>query len=236
MSRVALVTAAAGAGLGQAVARRLAADGYQVVVTDSHERRTLRTADEIARDYPDSTVVGYPLDVGDRSQIDQVVDDVLSTLGPVHVLVNNAAIDITGTIFDYDVSDWDRTLAVNLTGPWYLCRRLLPVMRDAGVGVVINIGSLASELGGSGFEGVYAVSKGGLHALTRAVARDGAPYGIRAVTLAPGIIVDSKFVVDHPAVLEEPDSKSILGTFPTAAELAATVAFLASDDTASHHR
>ena len=142
MSRTVLVTGAAGAGLGQAIARRMAGDGYQVVVTDSHERRTMQTAAAISLDYPETTVVGYPLDVGDRSQMEHVVDDVLRTLGPVHVLVNNAAIDITGTIFDYDIADWDRTVAINLTGPWNLCRLLLPAMRDAGGGVVVNIGSL----------------------------------------------------------------------------------------------
>jgi NAD(P)-dependent dehydrogenase (short-subunit alcohol dehydrogenase family) len=229
MSRLALVTGAAGVGLGHAVARRLAADGDRVVVTDIHARRTEQVVAAMAADYPDTTVVGYPLDVGDRGRIDEVIDDVVATLGPVQLLVNNAAIDIPGTIFDYDVNDWERTLAVNLTGPWYLCRRLLPIMRDAGGGVVINIGSMASELGGSGIESPYAVSKGGLHALTRALARDGGQYGIRAVTLSTGIIADSKFVLDHPEILELEDVRTLAGTFPRAAELADSVAFLASD-------
>jgi NAD(P)-dependent dehydrogenase (short-subunit alcohol dehydrogenase family) len=229
MSRVAFVTAAAGAGLGQAVARRLAAEGDRVVVTDAHARRTEQVAAAIAADYPDTTVVGYQLDVSDRDRVDEVVDEVVDTLGPVQVLVNNAALDIPGTIFDYDAADWDRTLAVNLTGPWYLCRRLMPMMRDAGGGVVVNIGSVASELGGSGIESPYAVSKGGLHALTRALARDGGQHGIRAVTLSTGLIADSKFVLAHPELLEMEDVQTLLGTQPVAAELADAVAFLASD-------
>jgi NAD(P)-dependent dehydrogenase (short-subunit alcohol dehydrogenase family) len=227
--RLALVTAAAGAGLGQAIARRLAARGDRVVVTDIHARRTQEVALAIARDYPGTTVVGYPLDMGDRDRIDSVVDEVVAALGPVQILVNNAAVDIPGTIFDYEASDWDRTLSVNLTGPWYLCRRLLPQMRDAGGGVVVNIGSLASEIGGAGIESPYAVSKGGLHALTRALARDAGQYGIRAVTLSPGVISDSRFVMEHPETLDLPDVRTLNGSFPTAADLADAVAFLTSD-------
>jgi 3-oxoacyl-[acyl-carrier protein] reductase len=228
-SRLALVTAAAGAGLGQAIARRLAARGDRVVVTDIHARRTQEVASAIAGEHPHTTVVGYPLDVGDRDQIDSVVDEVVATLGPVHVLVNNAAVDIPGTIFEYELADWDRTLAVNLTGPWYLCRRLVPLMREAGGGVVVNIGSLASEVGGAGVESPYAVSKGGLHALTRALARDAGEYGIRAVTISPGVIRDSRFVVEHPETLELVDARPVLGSFPGTAELAEAVTFLTSD-------
>ena len=228
-SRLALVTAAAGAGLGQAIARRLAARGDRVVVTDVHARRTREVATAIGGDYPSTTVVGYPLDVGDHDAIDCVVDEVVAKLGPIQILINNAAVDIPGTIFEYDLADWDRTLAVNLTGPWYLCRRLLPLMRDAGGGVVVNIGSLASEIGGAGIESPYAVSKGGLHALTRALARDAGQYGIRAVTLSPGVIGDSRFVLEHPETLDLLDAQPVLGSFPTAAELADAVAFLTSD-------
>src|SRR5947208_9982596 len=86
--RIALVTAAAGKGIGQAVSRRLAAGGATVVVTDIHEHRTTEVAAAIAADYPDATVVGHPMDAGDRDAIDRVVADVIRTLGPVQILVN----------------------------------------------------------------------------------------------------------------------------------------------------
>ena len=88
--RVALVTAAAGAGIGQAVARRLAAGGASVVVTDIHERRTKEVTAAIASDFPDVTVVGYAMDASDRGHIDEVVADVCRSLGPIRILVNNA--------------------------------------------------------------------------------------------------------------------------------------------------
>src|SRR4051795_10138380 len=101
--KIALVTAAAGFGVGQAVSRRLAAGGARVVVTDSHERRTREVAAAIAADYPDTTVVGHPLDVGDRDQIHEVVAAVGRDLGPIQLLVNNAAVNWAGPIWDYDL-------------------------------------------------------------------------------------------------------------------------------------
>jgi 3-oxoacyl-[acyl-carrier protein] reductase len=77
-----------------------------VVVTDIHERRTQEVATAIAADYPATTVAGYPLDADDRDRIDAVIDAVTAALGPVQILVNNAAINIIGGIFDYDPADW----------------------------------------------------------------------------------------------------------------------------------
>ena len=165
--RVALVTAAAGHGIGQAMARRLAAGGARVVVTDIHAARTRQVTAAIAADYPAATVVGYPMDAGDREQIDAVVDDVTASLGPVRILVNNAAVNVVGSIFGYDPANWDWAVRVNLTGPWYLCYRTMPLMRDAGGGVIVNVGSYAPDVGGSGIEAPYAATKGGLAALTR---------------------------------------------------------------------
>src|SRR5581483_358312 len=146
--RVALVTAAAGRGIGQAVARRLAAGGATVVVTDIHEARTQRVAGEIAADHPETTVVGHPMDAGDRDRIDTVLAEVTRELGPVRILVNNAALNVMGPIYEFDPADWDRCVRVNLSGPWYLCRRIMPLMRAAGGGSIVNIGSYAPDVGG----------------------------------------------------------------------------------------
>jgi NAD(P)-dependent dehydrogenase (short-subunit alcohol dehydrogenase family) len=94
--RIALVTGAAGAGIGQATSRRLAAGGARVVVTDIHERRTHEVAARLADEFPATTVLGVPMDAGDRGQIDAVVARVTDTLGPVQILVNNAAVNVIG--------------------------------------------------------------------------------------------------------------------------------------------
>jgi NAD(P)-dependent dehydrogenase (short-subunit alcohol dehydrogenase family) len=197
--RVALVTAAAGAGIGQATARRLAAGGARVVITDIHERRTREVAEAVAADHPDTTVVGFPMDAGDRGQIDGVVAEVARTLGPVQILVNNAAVNVIGSIFDYDPEKWDWCVRVNLSGPWYLCRAVMPLMRDAGGGVIVNVSSYAPDVGGGGIEAPYAITKGGLNVLTRSCAH------------------------------EAPGSRGPLGTFATADSVAEAIAFVASD-------
>lgn len=228
--RVALVTAAAGGGVGSHVARRLAARGCDVVVTDAHPARTESFAAELAAAHPDVRVLGLPLDVADRARIDEVVDTVDGSLGPVRILVNNAAVDILGTFFDFSLEDWDRTVAVNISGPWYLTRKVMPGMRDAGGGVIVNVGSIANELGGSGFEGAYAVTKGALAALSRASSRDGAEHQIRSVTVSPGPIGDTRVIRANPQVLDHPEVRSLNGTYPTADEVSALVEFLTTDD------
>jgi NAD(P)-dependent dehydrogenase (short-subunit alcohol dehydrogenase family) len=227
--RIALVTAAAGRGIGQAVARRLAAGGATVVVTDLHPDRTEKVAAEIAADHPATTVLGLPLDVADRSAVDAVLHEVAAALGPVRILVNNAAVNLIGSIFDYEPADWDRVVAVNLTAPWYLCRRVMPLMRDAGGGVIVNIGSYATDVGGRGIETPYATTKGGLNALTRACAHEGGPHAIRVNCVSMGMVRGTKFVDDHPELRGLPDTIGPLGEVPHATDIAETVAYLASD-------
>lgn len=226
--RIALVTAAAGRGIGQAVARRLAAGGATVVVTDSHERRTREVTAAIATDYPSTTVVGYPMDAGNREHIDAVVDEVTATLGPVRILVNNAAVNVLGSIFDYDPSDWDRVVQVNLTGAWYLCRRTMPLMRDAGGGVVVNVGSYAPDVGGGGIEAPYAATKGAMSALTRGIAHEGGPHHIRAVFVSMGVVKGTKFAEDNAQLLARQATTGPLGDLPDTSDIAEAIAFVAS--------
>jgi 3-oxoacyl-[acyl-carrier protein] reductase len=227
--RLALVTAAAGQGTGQAVARRLAAGGARVVVTDIHEQRTHEVAEAIGRDHPDTEVVGYPMDAGDRNQIDDTIDAVSRSMGPVQILVNNAAINVMGSIFEFDPDDWDWCVRVNLSGPWYLCRATMPGMRDAGGGVIVNVSTYAVDVGGGGMESPYAITKGGLNVLTRSCAHEGGPFNIRAVTVALGIVTGTKFIDDHPEILAMPESKGVLATPTHTSDVAEAIAFLASD-------
>ncbi len=226
--QVALVTAAAGQGIGQAIARRFAAGGATVVVTDIHERRTKEVAAAIAEDFPAVTVVGYPMDAGDRAQIDAVVDAVVDAHGSIAILVNNAAVNVVGSIFDYDPAAWDWVMRVNVTGAWYLCRRAMPLMREAGGGVILNIGSYAPDVGGNGLETPYAASKGALSALTRGIAHEGGPFGIRANYLSMGVVKGTKFALDNPDICTGPDVVGPLGELPDVNDIAEAAAFLAS--------
>jgi NAD(P)-dependent dehydrogenase (short-subunit alcohol dehydrogenase family) len=225
---VALVTGAAGLGIGQATARRFAHGGARVVVTDIHERRTREVTKAMAEDFPDREIVGYPMDAGDPAAIDGVLEQVAERFGGVDILVNNAAINILGSIFEYRPEDWDRVMDVNINGPWYLARRVLPQMRERGGGVVVNVGSYAPDVGGAGIETAYAVSKGALNALTRSLAHEGGPAGIRANTISMGMVEGTKFLMDHPELRERSDGLGPLGSLPDKEEIAETIAFLAS--------
>ena len=226
---VALVTGSAARGVGSAVARRLAAGGAKVVVSGIQEDRARAVAEAIARDYPDTLVVGHAIDVGDPDAIEVAVNRVLHEIGPIRVLVNNAAVNSVSSILDCDPETWDWLVRVNLSGPWHMCRNVMPHMRDHGGGVIVNISSTAADIGGSGVSAAYAVTKGGLNVLTRACAHEGGPHGIRAVTVALGVVRGTKFIDDHPEVLTLPNLVGRLAEAPDTLSVAEAIAFLASD-------
>jgi len=232
--RVALVTGAAGAGIGRGIATRLAADGATVVVTDSHAGRAQQVAREIAAVHCDRAVA-RTLDVGDREQIVEVTDWVLNELGPITVLVNNAANNVLGSIFDYEPGEWDRVLDVNLSGPWMLSRQTMRPMSDAGLpGAILNVSTYAPDIGGHGIETPYAVSKGGLNVLTRSCAHEGGPYGIRVNTLSMGMITGTRFTdALHPEMQSAEVAKSPLGRLPDVGDVVEAAAFLLSDRAAN---
>ncbi len=141
--RVAIVTAAAGGGIGKATAARLAEEGAIVVVTDSHERRTRETVEELAVRFA-GRVDGYPLDVSRREEVERTIAEILSKRGRIDVLVNNAGINVLGDIDKIRVEDWSRILDVNLTGAFYLTRAVLPAMRRQKAGAIVNVYSVAA--------------------------------------------------------------------------------------------
>jgi NAD(P)-dependent dehydrogenase (short-subunit alcohol dehydrogenase family) len=227
--RVALVTGAAGSGIGKATARRLAAEGAAVAVTDIHAGRTEATVEELCNEFPGTRVTAHLLDVGDRGAIDDVVAAVADDLGPVDLLVNNAAVNVLAPVVEYNPADWDRVLDVDLSGCWYLTRAVLPGMIEQGRGSIVNISSVAGALGGAGSEGPYAAAKAGLQSLTRTVAGEAGPHGVRANAIAVGIVW-TKFVEKHAEHLVPEAERGPLRRVGRPDEIAAVVAWLASDE------
>ena len=226
--RVALVTGGAGAGIGGATARRLAAEGAAVAVIDEHPARTAQTVEALRRQF-DVPVTGHAVDVADRSAVDAALVEVATGLGPIDILVNNAAVNVQGSIFDYDPDDFERVLAVDLTACWYLIRATIGPMRELGRGSIVNISSIAAYNGGRGREAPYSASKAALHELTRSVAIEGGPYGIRCNAVAPGLIW-SKFVEKHRDRFQADADSTPLRRHGQPEEVAGVVAFLVSDD------
>ncbi|KOS55251.1 SDR family NAD(P)-dependent oxidoreductase [Rhodococcus rhodochrous] len=232
--RIALVTGAAGAGIGRALATRLAVDGATVIVTDSHAARGERVAKDLS-DAFEGRAVFRQLDAGDRDQIVEVTDWVLDQFGPIGILVNNAAYNVLGSIFDYEPATWDRVMDVNLNGPWMLSRQTMRQMRDARIpGVILNISTYAPDVGGEGIEAPYAVSKGGLNVLTRSCAHEGGPHGIRVNTLSMGMIIGTRFTdALHPDMQESEIAKSPLGRLAHVDDVVEAASFLISDRAAN---
>jgi NAD(P)-dependent dehydrogenase (short-subunit alcohol dehydrogenase family) len=226
--KAALITAAAGLGIGKATAARLLAGGATVVITDSHERRTKEVVAEFQSTYG-NRALGYVLDTGDRQRCEEVVRLATEEVGPVHILINNATVNFVKTIWDETIEHWDRVLEVNLTGAWNLCRLLMPIMRAAGGGAIVATSTLGVENGGNGIENAYLCTKGGLETLMRDLAHSGGPFNIRANNVRAGIVEDSKFAIDHPEIVDPCRDQKPLPYFPKAADIAEAIAFLVSD-------
>lgn len=177
-----LVTGA-GRGLGLAISRRLAQAGARVWLADIREDWLESAGATLREEGHDVSTV--PVDVTDQASVRAMVKET----GPVYGLVNNAArADGVGgkPVHEIDPAEWDSLMAVNLRGPWLVSREVVPGMIEAGAGRVLNIGS-DSALYGSADLAHYIASKGGLAALTRAMARDLGPHGITVNTLAAGL-------------------------------------------------
>ncbi len=182
-TRVALVTGGA-RGIGEAICRALAADGWAIAIGDLRADAAAETAAAIAADHG-VAARGYALDVSDLSAAQGVVGAVEADLGPVHGLVNNAGTDVFKQFVDSTEEEWDRIIAVNLRGTIACCRAVIDGMLERGAGSIVNIASDAGRVGSSG-EAVYSATKGGVIAFSKTLARETARKGVRVNCVCPG--------------------------------------------------
>jgi meso-butanediol dehydrogenase/(S,S)-butanediol dehydrogenase/diacetyl reductase len=221
-ARVAVVTGAAG-GIGSAVCRRLAADGFAVACLDVLEPSVGPAADGLPG------ALGLAVDVRDAASVRAAGARIRAQLGRPWLLVNVAGVFSIQRITELDEAEWDRILDTNLKGPFLTCREFLPDMIDVRDGCVVNVASTAGVRGGRR-RAAYCASKGGLIQLTRSLAIDHGPDGVRVNCVCPGLIDTSMADwIRH----DEEALTQWAGTIParrigTADEIADTVAFLAS--------
>ncbi len=226
--RVAVVTGAA-RGIGRAIADRFAAEGARLVLADIDEAGAVTASAEIEHSGGAALAVGA--DVGVAADVDRLFDQTLSAYGTVDILVNNAGdVTITRHFLDSDEAWWDHFLDTNLKSQYLCGRRAAVVMAKKGSGCIINVSSGGATRSHRGMV-AYDASKGGVEALTRGMALDLGPYGIRVCGLVPGLIATAPSHLT-PEARQRRDATVPLGRGGVAADLAGPAVFLASDDAA----
>ncbi len=218
--RLALVTGG-GSGIGEGIARAMAEHGARVIVADINEEAAGRVAASIGGE-----TAHYELDVSDRFACDALA----RTVGPISVLVNNAGIIRRGKLEAENArSDWDATMAVNLDGPYNMVTAFMAQLK-AAKGCVINIGSIQSFVALPN-SAAYTTSKGGVRALTKALAIELSPQGVRVNAIGPGLIATplNAEARRNPDYMANFSQRIPLGRIGEPADIAGAAVFLASD-------
>ncbi|MFE5812865.1 SDR family NAD(P)-dependent oxidoreductase [Streptomyces sp. NPDC056479] len=224
--KVALVTGATG-GIGEAVVRRLAAEGATVVVTDLDAERCEKLAGELP-----GNALGRRLDVTDETAWESLVAEVTDRLGGLSVLVNNAVIATMNTVETETQETWDRVIGVTQTGVWLGMKHGGPAIERSGGGSIVNVASIFGTVGGFGAQFSYHAAKGAVRLMTKNAALHWAKRGVRVNSLHPGFIETplSRELWRGTPRLTAMIEGTPLGRLGTTEEVAAAVAFLASDD------
>ncbi len=224
--RVALVTGA-GRGIGRAIAAELARGGCAVAVAELAEyghdtAAQLRAAGAQAE--------WFRVDVSRQPDVDDMLRRVRERFGRVDILVNNAGIRPTRRVLQMTLEEWEKVLAVNLTGTFNCCRAVASLMVERGWGRIVSISSLAAQQGSTGGHSHYAAAKAGIVGLSRSLARELAPHGVTVNVVAPGWIDTEGWEGQLDGHRDEYAARVPVGRLGTPEDVAHAVAFLASEE------
>jgi 3-oxoacyl-[acyl-carrier protein] reductase len=221
--KVAIVTGG-GRGIGRAIARRFAQEGARVVIADVETEAGQATCAEIKE--AGGQAYFHYTDVGDRAQVDALAAETVRQYGRIDILVNNAGLTgENGHFLEVPIETWDRVLRVNQSAVFHCSQAAARVMAQAGSGNIINLSSVNGLVPQPRCV-AYAAAKAAVESLTKSMAEDLAPYGIRVNTIAPGPI-QSRMPDDAPP---QPTDTTLLGRSGLPSEIASVAVFLASDE------
>ena len=227
-NRVALITGAA-SGIGKAIALKFAGEGAKIAIVDIDEKPSEKLANEIKSQ--GGKAIFLECDVTNEAHVDHTVELVIKQLGALHILVNNAGVSPLIPLAEISLEEWNRVLAINLTGPFLFIKATFSHIVKAGnLGRVINIGSLAGQIGGIAVGLHYTASKGGIMAVTKQLAKLLASYKATANNIAPGT-TDTPLVQAWPEETRQALIKQIpMGRLGFPEDVANAALFFASDE------
>ena len=221
------VVTGAGAGIGRAIATTCHAEGAIVIVTDLDGAAAADTAAQLG-----DRAIPHAVDVTDRASVQTMVSGVVTAYGRIDVLVNNAGWDQAIPFVQSEPDFWAKVIAINYVGVLHTCREILPVMIEAGGGHIVNLSSDAGRVGSSG-EAVYSGAKAAIIGFSKAIAREVARHGINVNVVCPGPTDTALFNSlggDNPKLRDGLTRAIPLRRLATPADIAAAVAFFASDE------
>uniref|UniRef100_A0AAU2VAQ4 SDR family oxidoreductase n=1 Tax=Streptomyces sp. NBC_00003 TaxID=2903608 RepID=A0AAU2VAQ4_9ACTN len=227
--RTAVVTAAAGAGIGGATARRLLEEGARVVIGDAHARRLKETEQALADEFGAHNVASVPCDVTDEQQVAALFALAEREHGGLDIVVNNAGLGGTCSLVDMTDEAWSKVLDVTLNGTFRCTRAALRAFKESGRGgVIVNNASVVGWRAQAG-QAHYAAAKAGVMALTRCAAIEAAELGVRVNAVAPSLAMHPHLVkVTSAELLEELTAREAFGRYAEPWEVANVIVFLAS--------
>lgn len=225
--KVAIITGSA-QGIGQSIARRLASEGASVIINDINVDAARRTVKEINGTF--SIKASYvQADVRNRDDVYRLVEFGIKNFGHIDILVSNAGICPLTKIEDITQEEWDEVLNINLRGVFFCCQVVTPIMKKQRQGKILNMASIAGKIGGI-LSGVhYSASKAGVMCLTKAFARELAPFGVTVNAIAPGPIDTALTQAFPPEVRADLARNCPLGRLGDTEDIAEAAAFLLSD-------
>ncbi|MCX6809660.1 MAG: 3-oxoacyl-[acyl-carrier-protein] reductase [Candidatus Berkelbacteria bacterium] len=224
--KVAVVTGSS-SGIGRAIVLKLAKDGFDVVVNSASDSKkgegVAREIKKIGR-----SAIYIEADVSDEMSVEQMIEKTIKKFGKIDLLVNNAGITRDKKLENMSKEDWDKVIAVNLTGVFNCTKSAISYMQKEGSGKIINIASVVGEMGNFG-QANYSASKGGIIALTKTVARENAGDNILVNAIAPGFIKTKMVEAIPKSIIKKVIEQIPMGRLGEPEEVANFVAFLASD-------
>ena len=227
--KVAIVTGGAG-GIGEALAMGLGVQGATVVVASRNQAAIDKVAAEIT-EKTGNAAIAVAVDVTDESSVSGLVDTVMKKFGKIDILVNAMGMNIKKDAFEYPMEDWDKLFNVNVKGTMIACKIVGRVMRDQKQGAIVNLSSVRGIRGYTGGNTGYCATKGAVELITKALALEWAPAGIRVNALGPALVITpgTKHIAENPELAKKYAAAVPLGRIGLPEDMVGAVVYLVSD-------